>query len=398
MRQVQDRWLRAGAVAVLVAVLGCTGDGAAPDPGEADGPAATAGTEGVATMSIGPEARLELEHALGHHAMLMIDAMRATADDSPRGAAAERALDRNSDTLSGLIADALDVSAGGFNDVWGARIDALLAASGGEDAGAALTDAHDDLAAFIAAATGQGMTEDEAATGLTDLDEQFTEQLEAYRDDDLATAFAAQREAFSTAIHLGEQLVLAAGAAPETTIGAAELRSAMQQLLGEHTWLATVTARRSARGAKDTRHAAAALNGNTEDLTAALLSVYDEQSAVAFDEEWRDAIAALLRFTAAATELDREARRAAADDLEAATRRLAEQLETITEETLSEQDAAEALSRHFGLLRRHSAAIADGRRRPASDVADEAYEASADLADVIAGAIAEHRADEFPAQ
>lgn len=390
------RSLGAIVVALLVAV-GCTNGGGAPDPGGAGGSAAPGGTvDTVTDAAIDADRRIQLERALGHHTMLIVDAMRAIADGSPREADARRALERNTDRLGDAVAAALDTSAAEFADVWLARIDAVLALAAGGDAANELRSAQENYGVLMAAAVGEQLSAADATALMVEHDEQLTEQLSRYRDDDRAGAFALQREAFSTAFRLGQELVVAAGATAGATSGAAELRSAMHQLVAEHSWLAALTARRTARGARDARHPAAALNGNTEDLTAALLSIYDERAAVAFDELWREAIDALMRFTAAAAELDDEDRQSAAADLRAATRRLAAHLAAMTEDAIDQQAARDALAEHFRVLRRHSNAAANNRFRRAYDAADRAYAGSAAVADLIAAGIAEHRADQFP--
>lgn len=387
---MQGRLRRAATAVALAALLACTSDGG--DPDTVGGTAAPGGAARPVTVTE-PEQRIELERQLGHHAMLVIDAMRVMADDRGQQiAAVRRTLDRNMDRVVEAAAGATDVE--GLDQGLFPRNEALLALAAGEDAdqdlataqaayGAAVADAVDDLSA------------EDASAQLAELDTLLLEQIDAYRDGELAAAYSAQRGAFSTAFRLGQQLVVAAGAAPAVTSGATELRSAMHQLLGEHTWLAVTAARRNVRGARDARHPAAALNGNTEDLTAALLSIYDQEAAVGFDEPWREAIAALMRFTAAATELDDEARDAADDDLGGAVRRVARQLSAMTEQTIDQREARRALTRHFRLLRRHSTALADNRARRAATAADAAYEHSGTLADLVAGGIAEHRPDEF---
>lgn len=394
--RVQGRWLRAVTVVLAVAALGCTnGDGVAdpPDDGGTAAPAESLDT--TSDAAIDADARIRLERELGHHTMLTVEAMRATADDSPRRRDARRALERVADQLSSTVDETLDISAGGFNSIWVARTDALLALATGEDAEADLATAQEDYGMLIAKGLGDQLSAADAAAQLAEHDEQLIQQLARYRDEDRTAAFSLHREAFSTAFQIGQQLVVAAGAAPETTSGPGELRSAFNQLLAEHTWFALLTARRAARGARDARHPAAALNGNTEDLTAALRSIYDEPEAVTFDELWREAIAALMRFTAAAAELDDETRQSAAGDLRAATRQLAEHLAATTEGAIDEQAGREALTEHFRLLRRHSNAAANNRFRQAYDAADEAYATSGEVADLIARGIAEHRAEEF---
>ena len=393
--KVQGRRLHAVVAVALVAALACTNDSGGADPDGAAGSEAPGRSATAAAAQVDPDARIVLEREFGHATMLVIDAMRAAADDSPRLADARRALERNTDALSLAVADVGDVSAAAFSDIWVARIDALLAVAGGEDAEDDLAAAQQDYAELVAETRPGELTPEDAAEQLVAHDALVTEQLTSYRDGELAGAFAVQRDAFSAAFGIGQQLVRATGASQEATAGAAELRSAMTQLFAEHAWLVTLTARRSARGAKDARHPAAALNGNTEDLTAALLSIYDEQAAVTFEERWGEAIAALLRVTAATVELEDEARRTAAADLRRATRALAEHLADVTAGSIDRSEARDVLAAHFRRLRRHTDAVANGRWQQAYGAADAAYTGSQAVADLVAEGIAEHRPDDF---
>jgi hypothetical protein len=272
------------------------------------------------------------------------------------------------------------------------------AAGAGDGAHDDLTSAQEAYGAVISDAVGDRLPADDAAAQLTGLDAALTAQIEAYRDGALPAAYTAQREAYSTAVRLGQQLVRAAGAAPEATAGAAELSSALQQLLGEHASLLVLTTRHAARGSDQTGQAGAALAGNSEDLTAALLSIFDERAAVRFDEAWRDAIAASVDVAVAAAELDdkglRRAQRQSADAVD----RLAGAALTMTEDSIEPREAAQRFTRHFRLVHRHSTQVANGRWQRAYRQADRVHVAGAQLGAWLAEVISEQRADEFPQQ
>ncbi|HLG27744.1 MAG TPA: copper amine oxidase, partial [Paenisporosarcina sp.] len=67
---------------------------------------------------------------------------------------------------------------------------------------------------------------------------------------------------------------------------ASELRSALGHLFTEHAFLAVETLKKGADGTEDFDALAGALGQNTDDLTAAVASVYGEEAGVAFKEIW----------------------------------------------------------------------------------------------------------------
>lgn len=74
--------------------------------------------------------------------------------------------------------------------------------------------------------------------------------------------------------------------APKVDTAAAELRTSLGHLLSEHAYLAVEAMRRGAEGSADFEAAAGALNANTEDLSAAITSVYGEEAGAQFNEIW----------------------------------------------------------------------------------------------------------------
>jgi hypothetical protein len=395
---VQGRWRRAVAVVVLVTLVGCTGGGDLPEPDGVAGSEAPDASGGAGGAAVDADTRLRLERALGHHAMLVIDAMRAAADDTARQNLAQRAVRRSTAELSETATEAVDVDGDAWDDAWTQRIDALLALAAGEGADDDLTAAHEEYGAVISDSLGDRLPATDAAAQLAELDAALTAQIESYRDGALPAAYTAQREAYSTAIRLGQQLVRAAGATPQATSGAAELSSALQQLLGEHAWLIAVTTRYAARGSDQTAQAGAALAGNSEDLTAALLSIFDEPAAVRFDEAWRDAIAASVGAAVAAAELDDKGRRRARRQAADAVDRVADAVVAMAEDSIERREAARRLTRHFRLVRNHGTQVANGRWQRAYRQTDRVHASGAQLGTWLAEVIAEQRADEFPRQ
>jgi hypothetical protein len=402
MGVVRHGFARAMAVALVLVLVACTGDGepqdtpdatASGDPDRAGGDPAGPVDADLAAL------RLELERSYGHHVMLAAEVLRTTADDSARRRDADALLDANTSELAVALAQTLGADPVDVTALWSEHVDALRDAAAGRDD--AVTDAgsaaYGDL---VSEAVDGAITAEEAAGQLTDHAEQMVALLTSYRDGDVLASYATQREAFNQLVGAATGVALAAAAQDRARVssGPVELRSALGQLLGEHTALTIATARRSARGRDDARAPAAALNGNTEDLTAALLSIYDEDTAVAFDEHWRGTIGALLRLTVAVAEADDDGTRTARRRLNRGVRRLARQVAEMTDGEIDQGTARDVLGAHFTGLARHGTAIANGRFRRGSRRGFAAYTDSAAVADLLADGIVAQRPDDFPEQ
>ncbi len=97
---------------------------------------------------------------------------------------------------------------------------------------------------------------------------------------------------------------------------AADLRAALDQSLSEHAYLAVVTMQKGIEGAEDFEEAAAALEGNTQDLTAAITSVYGEEAGAQFESMWSEHIGFFVDYVTATAEDDEAGREEALSNLE----------------------------------------------------------------------------------
>lgn len=95
-----------------------------------------------------------------------------------------------------------------------------------------------------------------------------------------------------------------------------DLRSALGQLLGEHALLAIVAMQKGYDGAPDFAQAAGALNQNTDDLSAAVASVYGDDAGAAFKKVWSSHIGYFVDYVKATAAKDEAARAKAVADLE----------------------------------------------------------------------------------
>jgi hypothetical protein len=102
----------------------------------------------------------------------------------------------------------------------------------------------------------------------------------------------------------------------ETSTPAADLRVALDRLLGEHALLAVIAMQKGIDGAPDFQAAAGALGKNTADLTAAIASVYGEEAGVAFEGLWSAHIGFFVDYVTATAAKDEAGRKAALAELD----------------------------------------------------------------------------------
>ena len=407
MRRMRARRALAGCAVVAVALTGCTSE----PPVEGDpSPEPTESVDVDATEAADLRLRLEQQFAMF--------AAAAGALVRDPGEAQTTAFDQSVKDLAGTVADAYDQQTAQDLDAVIRRYPPLLG-----DYGKALVATGEELlrggdrptaaarravlrlpvqvAAYMSTVTGGGMQEDGTAALVRAPTVSLLQVVAADVEGDHETAYARQREAYAAMVSVGR--AFAAGITeqqPETfpglrNTGALELRSALQQLLGEHAVLATEVLRRGLRGARDFEAAAAALNGNTEDLTAALESIYADD-ATQVSGLWRERISTLAESAVAVAQ---ERTKRAAQLRTALTRTddsIVAELEAMSEEAIAADDATEHLQSLTAALLQHAAAAAAKDRARATAAVADAHDSAAALAEVVAGGIAQHRPSEFP--
>jgi hypothetical protein len=97
---------------------------------------------------------------------------------------------------------------------------------------------------------------------------------------------------------------------------AADLRVALDRLLGEHAFLTVEAMRTGVRGGADFAAAAEALEGNTTDLQAMISSVYGDAAGARFGELWRSHLGYIVDYTVAIDHRDAAAQQVALDGLD----------------------------------------------------------------------------------
>ncbi|MEL3973566.1 copper amine oxidase [Rossellomorea oryzaecorticis] len=137
---------------------------------------------------------------------------------------------------------------------------------------------------------------------------------------------------------------------PTAVTPASDLRTTLQHYLSEHAYLAVEAMRRGADGAEDFDAAANALNANTEDLTAAITSVYGEEAGNQFNEMWTNHIGFFVDYVKATGANDQAAKDEALNNLDGYRAEFSKFLETATGERLESDSLAEGLQMHVNQL------------------------------------------------
>ena len=387
---------------VLASLLtGCTGD--APEPEPSAQPTATVD---VSSPEAG-ELRLTFEQHFGAALYLLLEGSRAPAPDREAVAAAA---DAQMAAVAETVSTTYDDKAGKrFERLWNrfttAADDYRAAIAGGGNGGAprrAVTDVADDLASFMAETTGGSMEVEGTQALVRAPTRDLLRSLEAAAQREHQTAYLHQREAFAEMIASGR--AFAAGVAEQLpdqypglrNSGPLELRSALRQLFGEHTLLVTTVLRRGSKGSKDFAAAAAALNGNTGDVVAAIESIYGD-AGDDLGGAWRGRISSLADYTVAAVEAP-ESRDEHRKTLRKSDAKVAQLLAAMSDDNIAAETATTDLRQLTQQLLTATDAYVKGEREDAQDAADDAYETSLEWADTLAGGIVKHRPEEFPTE
>lgn len=131
---------------------------------------------------------------------------------------------------------------------------------------------------------------------------------------------------------------------------ASELRSALGHLFTEHAFLAIETLKKGADGTEDFDALASALGQNTDDLTAAVSSVYGEEAGAQFKEIWSSHIGYFVDYATATKANDQAGKDKAVEQLGEYIVEQAAFLETATEGRLKAADLEAGLKMHVDQL------------------------------------------------
>jgi hypothetical protein len=353
---------------------------------------------------------LQLEALLGQHSVLVADMMRSRIrNDEDFAQAASTAVTRNTDDLTAVVKAMFgDQAATAFRGTWTDHVTAFFnyarsLASGDtaarDDARAQLVRFESGLGDFFSAASQGRLPADAAKTALTAHVDHLLRQADAYAAHDYGRAADDYRTAYSHAFTIGQTLaatLLPPDQAAPLGQPSWRLRSELDRLLGEHIALAVATLRAGATESPDFPAAAANLDKNTDDLTAAMGTLFGAAAGQQFMALWADHIDALVGYTTAVAGHDDAGRQAAADKLRGFESKLAAFLDTATASRMPSADLASAFLHHDEMLTQQVDAMANKDYAKAHELAYSAYQDMFGLAKQLSEAFGETVAARLP--
>ena len=362
--------------------------------------------------------RVALARLLSEHAQIAMEAMRQGVDtgdlSDPEFTAAAGALQGNTDDLTAAIESVYGANAGeAFRAQWEAHIGFFVDYTVGvaTDDQAAKDAALEDLAGyradfseFLATATEGGLPAEAAADALAVHVQTLVDQIDLYAAGDYAAAYEKAREAYAHMYMTADALSLAIiRQDAETFTGsdlawspAVDLQITLDRLLGEHALIAIEAMRNGLTGAADFDASTAALQGNTDDLTAAIESVYGADAGEAFRAQWEAHIGFFVDYTVALAGGDTAAQEAALEDLAGYREDFSNFLDTATGGNVPADGAADALAAHVDQLIAAIDAYANDDFAAAFAAEREGFAHMFMTGQVLAGGIAGQFPDEFP--
>ncbi|MEX2458944.1 MAG: hypothetical protein WD770_08165 [Actinomycetota bacterium] len=327
---MRHRWTRIIGIGVAFALLGAACNSA---PGSSDGgtPTTMPGHDmGAATSATAAsELRSNLNLLLQEHVYLAaIATNEALAGRTDGFTAAAGVLDANSDDLIETFGSVYPDAEATFSDAWKGHIGFFVDYTTGlaeEDqakADKAIADLQgyaDSFGQFLSD-TVEGLPDGEAVSGLI-LEHALTLKavVDAQAAGQAGPAFAALREAAGHMHMLADPLAAAIagdnGLEGDANAPAAGLRSDLNRLLQEHVYLAGIAAEEALAGRQPVfEAAAAALDGNSDDVIATFGSVYPDAEAT-FSDGWKGHIGFVVDYVTGVATSDQDVMDRAVADL-----------------------------------------------------------------------------------
>lgn len=183
--------------------------------------------------------------------------------------------------------------------------------------------------------------------------------------------------------------------APATDTKAASLRTLLNNLESEHVDLASAATRAGFDGDPSFTAAAGALGKNTDELSAAVASVYGEEAGEQFKEIWASHIGFFVDYTVAAKAGDKAKMDKAVQNLNGYVEAISTFLSGANE-NLPKDAVAQLVTEHVGLLKeavdKHGAGdfagSYDAQSRARAQITNK-------IADTLAGAIVKQKPEAF---
>jgi hypothetical protein len=351
--------------------------------------------------------RILLGQLLGEHAYLVMEGMRAASEGRGDFDALERGLADNTAALGDAVADVYGRDAGdAFVGIWQQHIEALFdwsrAKATGDGAAADAASAtlqkyRTDLGKFLTDANPKISGDAEAHALQLHLD-----QLTSFVGMDYAQSFATERAAYSHMFDFGDDLARAIIAqfpdrypdgnvafSPRTT-----LRLELGRLLGEHLVVAAEAMRAGLAQRADHSAAAASLDANSKDLSAAVGRIFGPAAGEAFGDVWGRHVTTYLDYIEAVRADDGAGRAEALASLHSYHSALAGFLNAAIP-ALSRADLEALISHHVTALINQVDAAAAGDHARTVAVTREAYAQMFVVGDALGAAIANQFPDRF---
>jgi len=329
---------------------------------------------------------------------------------SPQVKAASAELDENSKALADAVTSIYGDAAGKqFLDLWrkhiGFFVDFTVAQLEKDKAAANkavknLDGYRQDFGALIESATEGALTKDAVAEALVPhVDHLATAAMQLVQGD--AKVFDSLYKAAEHNMVLSEALATGIstqqGLEGDAASGAAKLQATLTNLLDSHVYLASVTLEQAALNGLDSpqvKAASASLDQNSQDLAAAVESVYGAEAGKQFLDLWRKHIGFFVDYTVGKLSNDPKMAKKALKDLDGYRADFGALIESATEGGLPKDAVAEALIPHVNSLAKAIDLLAAGD----GDVFGQIHEAAHHntmLATTLAGAITTQFPDQF---
>jgi hypothetical protein len=184
-------------------------------------------------------------------------------------------------------------------------------------------------------------------------------------------------------------------AGPSADNGAADLRSALDRLLGEHVQLAATATGAALRGRdSEFKAAAGALDANSVDIANAIGSIYGQEAGEAFLPLWRSHIGMVVEYTAGTAAMDKMKQDKAVGDLMGYTQDFGAFLNSANP-NLPKDAVADLVKHHAITLKAVIDAQATHDHVKAQEALRVAYSHMATIAEALAQAIVAQFPDKF---
>nr|WP_242057555.1 copper amine oxidase [Halobacillus yeomjeoni] len=313
------------------------------------------------------ELRSTLDNLLSEHAYLAVETMRKGAEGAPDFNEAAGALSANTEDLAGAISSVYGEEAGEkFSKMWTSHIGFFVDYVKGtaendeekkQNALNELSQYRQDFSQFLESATGERLEADALAEGLQMHVNQLIGAFDSYVAGDYAKAYEYEREAINHMYGVSKGLSSAiVNQFPDkfnntkAVTPAADLRSNLNHLLSEHAGLAMMAMQNGIEGSEDFKASTEALANNTDDLAAAISSIYGEEAGQQFEKMWTGHIGDFVTYVQGTAKDDAAQKEKAMEALKNYRADFSQFLETATDGRLDADTLSGNLQQHVDYL------------------------------------------------